>query len=238
MISFNLLIILMICSRSIESLTFRRGVSSLFRSCHGRLRSSTGSESNNDIPSWKKTDSVSENNRRRPTNPVSQDNYNGANSRRKPSSSSPNSYTSSQSYPSSSGTERRPYTPQADNTSSRDGDRSYEAKPRMTGSRTPGAPSSTTNDKYFDRSRKQRPEFSREQKNEFYANEYGRENRGEPSYGYYDGDHVFGISPVRLALLSKKRKVTELLMQTGMDSNNKKDMKSVNEILNLCQVRR
>lgn len=92
------------------------------------------------------------------------------------------------------------------------------------------APSSNTN---F--GQRKRPDFSRDEKNEFYANEYGRADRGEPPYGYYDGDHVFGVSPVRLALLSKRRKFTELLMQTGTDSNNKKDQKSFTEILNLCQ---
>lgn len=93
--------------------------------------------------------------------------------------------------------------------------------------------SSSSSSDYSNRQRRDTT-FSREEKNEYYSNEFGRAERNEPSYGYYDGDHVFGISPVRLALLSKKRVMSELLIQSGMDSN-RKDQKSVNEILRLCQ---
>lgn len=60
------------------------------------------------------------------------------------------------------------------------------------------------------------------------------ENEREPVYGYYEGDHIYGILPVKLALVSNKRNVSELLIQEGMDINNKKDQKSVSEIFALA----
>jgi hypothetical protein len=44
----------------------------------------------------------------------------------------------------------------------------------------------------------------------------------EPSYGRFDGDHIFGIQPVRMALGETKRVFSELLVQDGMDTGNKK----------------
>lgn len=49
----------------------------------------------------------------------------------------------------------------------------------------------------------------------------------------YEGDHLYGISTVRAALLANRRNVTELLVQEGMDVANKKDEKSASEILSL-----
>ena len=42
------------------------------------------------------------------------------------------------------------------------------------------------------------------------------EEKTEPIYGYYDGDHIYGISPVKLAISSNRRNITELLMQSAM----------------------
>jgi 21S rRNA (GM2251-2'-O)-methyltransferase len=61
------------------------------------------------------------------------------------------------------------------------------------------------------------------------------EEKKEPAYGYYSGDHIFGISPVRLALISKKREIQELLIQEGLDPANKKDQKAASDILELCK---
>ncbi len=61
------------------------------------------------------------------------------------------------------------------------------------------------------------------------------ELRAPPAYGYYDGDHIYGINPVRLALLAKRRKVSELLVQVDMDISNKKDGKAAQDILILAK---
>ena len=206
MINFKKIYFVMMCARNVMSLSFGNGLSSLFRN-RCMLRSFVIMES--EFSTGSKNDVPSWKKRTTSANirgdSISQDSI-------RPRRSSPNadnSFPISQSSNDPQNSNRRPPT-QPDSRATR---------------------SSTTSNYGY----RKRPEFSRDQKNEFYANEYGREERGEPSYGYFDGDHVFGISPVRLALISKKRKVTELLMQTGMDSNNKKDLKSVNEILNLCQ---
>lgn len=59
--------------------------------------------------------------------------------------------------------------------------------------------------------------------------------RREPSYGYFNGDHIYGVLPVRLALSGGRRIITELLIQEGMDIENKKDQTSVVEILDLAK---
>ena len=56
-----------------------------------------------------------------------------------------------------------------------------------------------------------------------------------PKPAPYDGDHLYGISPVRLALASMRRNVTELLVQDGMDLSEKKDEKAAREILTAAQ---
>jgi hypothetical protein len=62
-------------------------------------------------------------------------------------------------------------------------------------------------------------------------NSIGWEEKGEPAYGYYEGDHLYGIAPVRLALLSGRRQFKELLVQEGMDVSNKKDVKAATDIM-------
>eukprot|EP01041_Mallomonas_annulata_P002969 gene2969-5828_t len=57
----------------------------------------------------------------------------------------------------------------------------------------------------------------------------------EPIYGYYDGDHIYGISPVKLALQAQRRNITELLVQEGMEPSNKKDQKSASDILEIAK---
>ncbi len=37
----------------------------------------------------------------------------------------------------------------------------------------------------------------------------------EPVYGRYDGDHLYGVSPVLAALKNKRRKISELIVQEG-----------------------
>jgi len=47
----------------------------------------------------------------------------------------------------------------------------------------------------------------------------------------FDGDHLYGISTIRAALISGQRNLTELLVQQGMDVSNKKDQEAAEEIL-------
>lgn len=47
----------------------------------------------------------------------------------------------------------------------------------------------------------------------------------------YDGDHLYGVSTIRAALMANKRNMTELLVQEGMDVANKKDEAGASEIL-------
>ena len=47
----------------------------------------------------------------------------------------------------------------------------------------------------------------------------------------FEGDHLYGISTIRAALVAGRRNVTELLVQEGMDVANKKDEKAAAEIL-------
>mmetsp|Transcript_18080 Transcript_18080/g.30363 ORF Transcript_18080/g.30363 Transcript_18080/m.30363 type:complete len:439 (-) Transcript_18080:168-1484(-) len=63
---------------------------------------------------------------------------------------------------------------------------------------------------------------------------YGDEKR-EPAYGYYDGDHLYGVTPVRLAIKSGRRQIKELLVQSGMDMSNKKDSKAAADIFRIAK---
>jgi 21S rRNA (GM2251-2'-O)-methyltransferase len=54
-------------------------------------------------------------------------------------------------------------------------------------------------------------------------------------YGRYDGDHIYGVNSVRLALMAGRREIKELIIQTGMDLANKKDATAVKEILQLAE---
>jgi hypothetical protein len=63
-----------------------------------------------------------------------------------------------------------------------------------------------------------------------FQDKYPREkNRGyeeeakEPVYGYYDGDHIYGINPVKIALKARRRDISELLVQEGMKISQKND---------------
>eukprot|EP01035_Chromulina_nebulosa_P023497 gene23497-30463_t len=61
------------------------------------------------------------------------------------------------------------------------------------------------------------------------------EERSEPAYGNYDGDQIYGIAPVKLALSAGRRNITELLIQSNMELSQKKDEDSVREIIALAQ---
>ena len=70
---------------------------------------------------------------------------------------------------------------------------------------------------------------------------YGRAYEGdpryglEPLYGYYDGDHLYGVTPVLAALQAGRRNISELMLQQGLDAANKKDEKGASDILRLAR---
>jgi len=74
-------------------------------------------------------------------------------------------------------------------------------------------------------------------RDKYSRNQYETEEKTEPVYGYYDGDHLYGVSPVRLALLANRRRVDELIMQAEMSLEDKKDSKAALEIIEICQLR-
>jgi tRNA G18 (ribose-2'-O)-methylase SpoU len=57
----------------------------------------------------------------------------------------------------------------------------------------------------------------------------------EPHYGTYSGDHIYGVMPVRMALLAGRRDISELLCQEGSKASNKKDGEDVEAILAKCR---
>ena len=62
------------------------------------------------------------------------------------------------------------------------------------------------------------------------------DGRVKPQDEDFDGDHIFGIMPVKAALMSSRgRTITEMLTQQGMDITNKKDEASVRELLALAK---
>ena len=63
------------------------------------------------------------------------------------------------------------------------------------------------------------------------------EVKREPAYGAYDGDHIYGVSPVRCALDAGRRNMSELLMQAGMDLSTKKDEKLATEIVAIAKLK-
>ena len=70
-----------------------------------------------------------------------------------------------------------------------------------------------------------------------FPNQKSFSDRPEGStYGPYDGDHVYGVAPVRLSLLSKRRKIKELLVQKEMKLSKKKDSKATEEILKIAGI--
>lgn len=79
------------------------------------------------------------------------------------------------------------------------------------------------------------PRGSYNENRNYHENGYEIREKKEAIYGTYDGDHLYGIAPVRIALLSKRRKFSELLVQSGMDVDNKKDGKAAAEILILAR---
>jgi 21S rRNA (GM2251-2'-O)-methyltransferase len=66
---------------------------------------------------------------------------------------------------------------------------------------------------------------------------YGYTENREPPCGRYDGDHLYGISPIRTAIAAGRRNITELLVQEGMELSNKKDEKAASDILKIAKAK-
>ncbi len=56
-----------------------------------------------------------------------------------------------------------------------------------------------------------------------------------PSYGSYEGDHIYGITPVKLALKAKRRRISELLVQDDLNLENKKDSNGATDIIVMAE---
>jgi hypothetical protein len=69
----------------------------------------------------------------------------------------------------------------------------------------------------------------------YYRNKDYDGNEEEVKTDNFDGDNIYGISPVRLAIGAGRRNITELIIQSGMDLSNKKDEKNANEILKIAK---
>ena len=137
----------------------------------------------------------------------SRSSYNDRNSDSRPSIPRSGSYDDRPSFPRSGGYNDRPSSPRGGGYNDR--------------------PSSPRGGGYNDRS------SSYDRPKERWMEE--RENKGPPVYGYYEGDHLYGIAPVLAAIQSNKRNVTELITQEGMDPSNKKDEKAASQILTLAK---
>ena len=57
----------------------------------------------------------------------------------------------------------------------------------------------------------------------------------EKPYGDYQGDHLYGVSPIKAALMAGRRDFEELLVQEGQSITSKKDSKGAAEILRLAK---
>lgn len=71
-----------------------------------------------------------------------------------------------------------------------------------------------------------------------YAKHFGRRHSEgssrQPAYGHFEGDHIYGVNPVLLAIKSGRRKITELLVQSGLEVADKTLDSGSSEILRLC----
>lgn len=87
----------------------------------------------------------------------------------------------------------------------------------------------------------QRPsQFSRNNhRSRFERDKYGYEKstliKKVPSYGSYEGDHIYGITPVKLALKAKRRRISELLVQDDLNLENKKDSNGATDIIVMAE---
>lgn len=87
----------------------------------------------------------------------------------------------------------------------------------------------------FDEDRGSRGSYSRSSESRRYpSRKYDEEEKTEPHYGYYDGDHLYGISSVLLALKANRRKISQLLVQADMGVKNKKDSEAAKEITTIA----
>lgn len=70
--------------------------------------------------------------------------------------------------------------------------------------------------------------------NPFRGHDYDPNREPRSNCGYFDGDQLYGISSVHLAILNGKRKIKELLVQESNILPNKKDKLRAAELLKLA----
>ncbi|RYG93588.1 hypothetical protein EON65_58695 [archaeon] len=85
-----------------------------------------------------------------------------------------------------------------------------------------------------------KPPFSRDKPypNQSYRSErssYGDRVDKEPMFGAYDGDHLYGINPIYLALQARRRKFATLFVQEEMKLSQKKDSKAAESIMKMAE---
>lgn len=78
---------------------------------------------------------------------------------------------------------------------------------------------------YSDRSSRYSPRLNEE------------EEKHIPAWGLYDGDHIYGVSCVRLALLANRRQIDQCIIQSDMNLEDKKDSTAAFEIMELCKLK-
>ena len=61
------------------------------------------------------------------------------------------------------------------------------------------------------------------------------EETREKPYGDYEGDHLYGVNPIKAALVADRRDFKELLVQEGQSLSAKKDSKGAMEIMRLAK---
>ena len=123
------------------------------------------------------------------------------------------------------------YSPNKDESANRWTPKSTTREERVTREESPPTFRSNTQIKneFYSKLKKQR-DNGIETENNYLERDY------EPAYGNYEGDHIYGANPVKLALLSGKRKFKELLVQSASESSNaRKEQEISAEIMDLCQ---
>ena len=70
--------------------------------------------------------------------------------------------------------------------------------------------------------------------NPFRGHDYDPNREPRSECGYFDGDQLYGMASIRLAILSGRREIRELLVQENNEPSNKKDKALVADLLKLA----
>ena len=70
--------------------------------------------------------------------------------------------------------------------------------------------------------------------NPFRGHDYDPNREPRSNCGYFDGDHLYGVAPIRLAISAGRRTIRELLVQEGNEPKSKADKILAAELLELA----